>query len=187
MKKMNLAIISIISLVFLFVSCNSEFDTGNSNGDNGPFWRASWGGSLQGIPFDRYTLDSIPGKIIITDIDILNELFADTYSLSLNEAGDDWIRDERFSDFISKYDDTYFKSRQLVTFFLTAGGGGMEFKLHGTTYTDGILNINIDYLSIGAGIAALVEWFAIIETPKVSADTAVYVNVTDWLGRIYTF
>ena len=148
------------------------------------FWRASWGGALQGLPFDRY---KIPGKIVITDTAMLQEYFSDTYSLSLNEAGNGWVRDERFSDVIAKYDDSFFESRQLVTFYLTAGGGGMEFELNGTTYIDGILNINIDYVSIGMGIAALVEWFAIVETNKVPADTAVNVNVTDWIGRVYTF
>ena len=159
----------------------------NDGGDTGTFWRASWGGALQGLPSDRYILDSIPSKIVITDTAMLHEFFADTYSLSLNEAGNDWVRDERFSDIIAKYDDTFFESRQLVTFFLTAGGGGLEFKLAGTTYTDGILNINIDYVSIGEGIDALIEWFAIVETNAVPADAAVYVNVTDWLGRVYTF
>ena len=162
-------------------------ENGNDGGDTETFWRASWGGALQGLPFDRYILDSIPCKIVITDTAMLHEFFADTYSLSLNEAGNGWVRDERFSDSIAKYDDTFFESRQLVTFFLTAGGGGLEFKLAGTTYTDGILNINIDYVSIGAGIAALIEWFAIVETNAVPAGAAVYVNVTDWLGRVYTF
>ena len=161
------------------------------NWDNtGTFWRASWGGALHGLPSDRYDRDilgSIPTKIVITDTAMLHEFFADAYSLSLNEAGNGWVRDERFSDSIAKYDDTFFESRQLATFFLTAGGGGMEFKLGGTTYKDDILNINIDYFPVGAGIAAMIEFFAIVETNKMPADTAVYVNITDWLGRVYTF
>jgi len=160
------------------------------------FWRASWGGALEGLPFDRYIPDSMPvgqfnktGKIVISDTAMLHDFFADTYSLSLNEAEDGWVRDERFSDAIAKYNDTFFESGQLVTFFLTAGGGGHEFRLTGTTYTDGILNIIINYVlpTIGGGIGAPVEWFAIIETNAVPADTAIYVNVTDWLGRVYTF
>jgi hypothetical protein len=159
-------------------------------GNTGTFWRASFGGALQGLPFDRYIPER---KIVITDTAMLHKFFADTYSLSLynnsiNKPGNGWVRDEHFSDTIAKYDETFFKSRQLVTFFITAGGGGTEFRLGGTTYTNGILNINIDYVSMGeSGIAAMIEWFAIIETNKVPDDTAVYVNVTDWLGRVYTF
>ncbi|MDR0307414.1 MAG: hypothetical protein LBI42_11335 [Chitinispirillales bacterium] len=185
----------ILFFAFIFAGCSLTDDFTTPVGeDAGMFWRASWGGSLQGLPSDRYVPDHmpldrhfLPLKIVITDIAMLHDFFADTYSLSLNEAGDGWVRDERFSDSIAKYDNTFFKSRQLVTFFLTAAGGAYEFKLTGTTYTDGTLNINIDHISIGGGHAALVEWFAIVETNKVPADAAINVNVTDEWGRVYTF
>ena len=191
MNKMRFFVVFSIISILMFVSCEQELDTENSGqgylssrgicGNTGTFWRASWGGALQGLP-------NVPNKIIITDTTMLKELFSVTYSLSLNEHGDDWVRDERFSNFISKYNDTFFESRQLVIFFLTAGGGYTEFKLNGTKYLDAILNIEIDYVQTGMdGITALVEWFAIVETIKVSVDTAVYVNVTDWLGRVNTF
>jgi len=189
MKKMYFVLIFAFVCVFMFVSCGQELGLENSEsryllsrgicGNTGTFWRASWGGALQGLP-------SNPCKIVITDTKTLQELFSDTYSLSLNEAGDDWFRDERFSNFIARYDDTFFESKQLVAFFLSAPGGGYEFRLDGTAYIDGILNINI-YDKEGAGIAAMVEWFAIVETDKVPADTVVYVNIKDRLGRIFTF
>ena len=178
----------------------------NDCDNTGTFWRASFGGALQGLPFDRYRLDSMPVlglgwsplKIVIIDTAMLNDFFADTYSVSLNGARPEqsWVPDERFSDIISKYDDKFFESRQLVTFFLGAsslngeslnvGRNGQQFRLGETTYTEGILNINIDYTHLG-GFTVMPDWFAIIETNIVSADTAVIVNVTDNYGRVRTF
>ena len=171
--------------------------------NTGTFWRVNFGGALEGLPFDRYSQDngsasnSFPLKIVITDTAMLHDFFADTYSLSLNGAVpvQNWVRDERFSDLIAKYDDKFFESRQLVTFLLgsaflsgenlNVGRNGTEFKLGETVYTDGTLNINIDDTSTG-GYTAISIWFAIIETNIVSPDTAIYVNI-DRGGRIYTF
>ena len=190
MKTIKLGFIVVICLAFLFIGCEQNVDGGNDKDweDFAIFWPGGFAREpLQGLPFDRYFVDGIPVKIVITDTTMLHEIFADTYSLSFNEAGNGWERDERFSDSIAKYDDKFFESRQLVTFFLAISGGGEEFKLGRTTFKDGILNININKVRIGWGPAVPIDFFAIVETKKVPSATAVYVNVTDWLGRVFTF
>ena len=93
MKKMHFVLFFVVGCAFLFLSCEvtEKPDTtisrlvGIAKSDNGSLWRVG-GGGLVGLPFDQYILDSISTKIVITDTAMLNEYFADTYSVSLNEA-----------------------------------------------------------------------------------------------------
>jgi len=140
---------------------------------NSHFFPASFGDALRNLPYDSYResnqeLDSI--FILLSSEEEVAELLGETYSVSLNDQ--DWVRDDRFENIIKKYDYSFFVNNQVLTFFVTAAGGGCYFELRNIAYQNDILTVELNQLC-GPGHGALVSWFAMVEIEKVPAETQV--------------
>ena len=150
----------------------------NYYSDKGHFFPADYGNSLRNLPNERYQflgheydseVLSLSGKQEVAD------LFSETYSVSLES--DTWVRDDRFSNLIAKYDDKFFENNQLATFFVSAAGGAYYFELNFIYYNSWDWIIELNHLSKGEGHDAIVSWFGIVEISKNANDVPVSIKI----------
>ena len=160
----------------------SDYTQPDEIAGKGHFFSASWGDQLRNLPRDHYyepglSLDST--FILLSSEEEVHELLGETYSVSYSEYDRDWVRDDRFENIIKKYDYGFFENNQVLTFFVTAAGGGYYFELNNITYQDDILTVELNHLSSGGGLTALASWFALIEIEKIPAETQVEIIINN--------
>lgn len=151
------------------------------------FFRLSFGGGLQSFPNEFYKIDYSNSKldsevILINSVDTLKKMFKNTYSLEYSKDKSDLVKNEEFSNLLSKYNEDFFQNNQLVTMVITAAGGACYFTFKEAIYENDRLIINLMHKIDGMGHYALVPWFVIIETPKFFADTKIdlKINGRNW-------
>ena len=147
----------------------------------GHFYRTDFGGALVNFPSDLYppdpSKDYDSGVLVIETAEQVQEMFNETYSQTLSKDSQSWVRDEKFTNLINKYDDEFFESNQLVTFAVSASGGAYYFTFSKAVYANDKLTIEIIQQSHGIGHAAIVSWVALIELEKVPKDTQIEIVV----------
>ena len=160
----------------------------SGTGGSAQFFPLDFGNGLREFPWDKYIaigdMALYPHhymKILFSDKEALQAQFANTYSVSLAEDKNGWERDERFSTLINGYNDAFFENKQVVTFIVTAGGGGYMFALDSSEYDadNGRLFVKLKQISLGIGHEALVRWLAVVEIDKIPAGSEIMVTIND--------
>ena len=93
----------------------------------------------------------------------IEELFSETYSMSWCEKQGKMVRDNKFANIITRFDDEFFKENQVVMAVISASGGGVRFELSRVEYQNGALWIEINHIQYSGGHAAIEQHFASIE------------------------
>ena len=175
--KSILLVAVLVPVAFVMVACYSK-----PVDSQGHFFRLSWGGSLMNFPTESYKPDYMPTDsydsliIAITSVEMLNAMFGETYSQSLNVSQNGWESDERFTNLMNKYNDDFFQTHQLVTFIVTAGNTGDTFEHSETVLQNGKLIVKLTIIH-GAGGDALSDWFGIVEIEKVPTNIEIAIQI----------
>jgi len=140
------------------------------------FFRLSFGGGLTCFPYRFYENS---GTIVLSGKDQLDELFSATYLQSYSDEAQSWVKDNRFTDIIKRYDDEFFKNHQVVTFFVTAAGGAYYFEHSRNSFENGVLTIELIHKADDGvvGHCALVQWFGIVEIERITGDAQIDIKV----------
>lgn len=184
-KSARIFSLTLIGIVMLcFSGCNGSNDTPTTTAY---FFIAE---ELRNFPQDSYVYDYYPvqsyesNAIVLSSKQEIDDLFGATYSATWSIYHDIWLRNEHFTDVINKFDDEYFESNQVLTFFATAAGSTNYFKLKKINYQTGKLIVNLDHLStvedIALGSGTRVSYFSIIEIEKIEPTTQIEIKI---LGR----
>lgn len=152
----------------------------------GHFFMTNFGGGLENFPYylyGEYVPDVFFGatrNIMISNRKQVNDYFSETYTKSWSNEENDWVRDNRFTDIIDKYDNKFFQNKQLVTFFAEASSSGYHFELSKVIYGNGVVTIELDNINLsGGGWHIIVNWFGIVEIEKVPLDTEIVIKINN--------
>lgn len=164
--------------MFSFVACTNSISI-----DSKAHFYATWGGAtvLHNLPEEAWEYSNYgdSNKILVSSKSEVDALLGQTYSKTWSEEEQSWVQDDQFTTLISKFDEEFFQENQIVTFFVTASGGGYHFELSSTDYNNGVLTITLQQKTSGDGDGhcALVPWFAIVEIEKIPAYTQIKVQL----------
>jgi len=117
------------------------------------------------------------GILLISSKKDVDELFGEVYSFSYVE-GQGFIPNDNFQNVISKYDEEFFETRQIITFVIARGSPAQLWELENLTYQNGILTVGLNYLNRPIGAPGVVVYdFVILETYKVPVDAAIEIEM----------
>ena len=166
----------------MFALGKFNLDLSNASGH---FFMTFFGGGLANYPWEKWGTNSEnpmqhdQSKVLISNKAQADYYFGGIYSQTWSTLDNQFVRDDRFTDIVNRYDEQFFQSKQVITFFIDAADSGCYFEFVGASYCNGVVTIVIDQKSSDeVGACVIVPWFAIVEVEKLPADTEILLTTS---------
>ena len=122
------------------------------------------------------------GVLLISGKEEVDELFGEVNSFSYVE-GQGFIPNDNFQNVISKYDEEFFETRQILTFFIDRASPAHLLELDNIIYQNGILTVGLNslYRQFLPTPGVVVRDFVILEIYKVPVDAIIEIEIVNWM------